>query len=138
MTLQQLRVCAISTFWSALSFSFYFARRVFLCVIILFTSAIWVQNDHEPPKGWKIDEENNAERREKMCTINLHHVHIIFCVQTVFIYFQIVVYYLYTCFHCLIAILFFFFLTWKYSLGILIWDITRHDCPHSNEWKFFI
>lgn len=83
----QLHVCAISTFWSALLFSFYFAQRVFFCVITLFSSAVWVQDNHVPPKGWKIDEENDTERREEMSTINLHHIHIIFYVQTVFIHF---------------------------------------------------
>lgn len=103
-------MCVISTFWTALLFSFSFAQRVFFYVITLFSSAVWMQDNHEPPKDWKIDEENDSERRKKMSTINFHHIHIIFYGQTVFMHFWIV-YYLYTCFHCWIGIL--FFLTWE-------------------------
>lgn len=80
-------MCVISTFWSALLFSFSFAQRVFFSVITLFSSAVWVHDNHEPPKGWKIDEENDSEKRKKMSTINFHHIHIIFYVQTVFFHF---------------------------------------------------
>lgn len=137
-TLQQLRVCAISTFWSALSFSFYFAWRVFFYVITLFSSAIWVQDNHEPPKCWKIDEENDAERRKKNeYDKPSSHSHYIFCANCIYLLSSccLLPIYLFSLFNCYTPPHSTLFVTWKNSLGILIWDGIHHDFPHSNEWN---
>lgn len=126
-------MCVISTFWTALLLSFSFVQRVFFCVITLFSSAVWVQDNYEPPKGWKIDEENDSERRKKMSTINFHHIHIIFYGQTVFMHFCCLLpVHLFSLLNC-----YTFFLIWEIlgSLDILVWDGKYHNFSCSNESK---
>lgn len=60
------------------------------------------------------------QKEGKITIINFHHIHIIFYVQTVFIYFHVITYILVF----IVQLLYLPFLNLRNSLGIFIWDGT--------------